>query len=351
MLGSELFISAVGLTCPVGLCAASACAAKRAGLSALQELGFYDNAGEAIIGAAVPDLELTLAPVVRQTELMLQALGELLQAAPPLDWQQVPLLLCLAEPERPGGNSRALAQSIIQALPARLGVAFHPGHSRIFPSGQVAGFNALQEAARLMGQRLAPACVVAGVDSLLNAQTLQWLDQDRRLKTTRNRDGLLPGEGAAAVLVHAQRQADTCLSISGLGLGQEDAPLLSGKPLRANGLTAAARAALAQAGLGLHQIDLRLSDVTGEQYGFKELPLMQARLLRTVRKQDQPLWHWAEAIGDSGAMASIAQLILADQAFRKGYAPGSNALCLASAVGGARAAAVLRDIHADGGNR
>lgn len=119
---------------------------------------------------------------------------------------------------------------------------------------------------------------------------------------------------------------------------------MSSKPLRAGGLTDAARTALAQAKLGLHEIDLRLSDVTGEQYGFKELPLMEARLFRTVRKEDQPLWHWAEAMGDTGAIAGIVQLILADQAFRKGYAPGTTAICLSSALAGARAAAVVRDL-------
>jgi 3-oxoacyl-[acyl-carrier-protein] synthase-1 len=91
-----------------------------------------------------------------------------------------------------------------------------------------------------------------------------------------------------------------------------------------------------------------VSDVTGEQYGFKEIPLMEARLFRTVRKEDQPLWHWAEAIGDTGAIAGIAQLILADQALRKGYAPASTAICLTSALEGARAVAVVRDVHRSG---
>ena len=106
--------------------------------------------------------------------------------------------------------------------------------------------------------------------------------------------------------------------------------------------------ALAEARLGMHEMDVRLSDVTGELYGFKELPLLEGRLMRVVRKEAQPLWHWAEVIGDSGAAAGLAQLILADQAFRKGYAPGRRAICLASSVPGDRAAAVLQDCD---GNR
>ncbi|MGN8275825.1 beta-ketoacyl synthase N-terminal-like domain-containing protein [Pseudomonas sp. SMN5] len=343
--GHALFITRMGMACPVGLSVASACAAKRAGLSALQALPFFDNACEPIIGAAVPALDLALPATTRLSGLMQHALVELIQSAPELDWKQVPFLLCLAEPERPGASVRELAQAIIQNVSARLGIQFHPTQSRIIPCGHVSGLHALHEASRLIREARAPACLVGGVDSLLNASTLQWLDSHRRLRTSTHNDGLFPGEAAAAVLVQANRQHDTCLEVSGLGFAQEHAPLLSGKPLRAEGLATAARAALTQSGLGYHEIDLRLSDVTGEQYGFKEIPLMEARLFRTVRKEDQPLWHWAEAMGDTAAVAAIVQLILADQAFRKGYAPGTTAICLTGSLEGARAVAIVRDLH------
>ncbi|MGZ0701420.1 beta-ketoacyl synthase N-terminal-like domain-containing protein [Pseudomonas piscis] len=348
MHGTSLFVTGMGLTCPVGTSVASACAAKRAGLSALQELPFLDNTAEPIIGAQVPGFDLALPAPTRLCHLMLQALGELLAGAPQLDWQAVPFLLCLAEPERPGVNIKALAQAIIQELSGTLGIQVHRGHSRIIPAGHVAAMHALEEAGRLIRETRAPACLVGGVDSLLTASTLQWLDRDRRLKTANNRDGLFPGEGAAAILVQAHSLPGTCLQVAGLGVGQEPAPLLSGKPLRGDGLSAAARTALVQARLGFHEIDLRLSDATGEQYGFKEIPLVQARLARTVRKEDQPLWHWSEAIGDSGSIAGIIQLVLADQALRKGYAPGTNAICMTSALGGARAVAVVRDARPTG---
>ena len=99
---------------------------------------------------------------------------------------------------------------------------------------------------------------------------------------------------------------------------------------------------MTEAKLGLHEIDCRLSDVTGELYGFKELPLVGGRLMRVVRKQDQPLWHWVEAIGDSGAAAGVAQLVMADEAFRKGYALGDRMICLTSSVPRDRAAVVVR---------
>lgn len=343
-----MFITATAMVCPVGLDAASACAAARAGISAFGNLPYRDNTGEPVVGAIVPGLAWTLPRASRLARLLARCVADLVGARADLRWEQVPLLVCLAEPARPGGSAD-LAPSIVGRLQEMLDMRFDAGGSGVFASGHVAAFQALREARRLVREGQAPACVVCGVDSMLNAATLLWLDRSYRLKTPANRDGVIPGEAAAAVLVEAAPgrglQAQAAVELAGLGFGREPAPLLSEAPLLGHGLSAAARAALAEAGLGLHEIDLRLSDVTGELYGFKELPLMEGRLMRVVRKQAQPLWHWAQAIGDTGAAAGIAQLVLAQHACRKGYAPGDRALCLGSALEGERAAAVLRNLR------
>jgi 3-oxoacyl-[acyl-carrier-protein] synthase-1 len=184
---------------------------------------------------------------------------------------------------------------------------------------------------------------VCAVDSYLNPATLGWLDDAYRLKTAGNADGLIPGEAAAAVLVRAEPKT-AATEVTGLGFGVEPAPIRSDEPLRAAGLAQAVKAALAEARLGYHEIDFRLSDVTGESYGFKEVLLMEARVMRELRYTYQPVWHWSEAIGDTGAAAGVVQLVSADDAFRKGYAPGRSAICLTSAGPGARAAAVVRPV-------
>ncbi|MCK5245145.1 MAG: hypothetical protein KAJ90_07735, partial [Desulfobacterales bacterium] len=118
------------------------------------------------------------------------------------------------------------------------------------------------------------------------------------------------------------------------------ANVLSEEPLLGLGLTDAARSALAEAGIKMHEIDFRISDVTGESYGFKEQSLVIARLLR-VHKEEFPIWHCSENSGDIGASAGISQLVVAFHAFLKGYAPGDRAMCYTSAVPGERAVAVI----------
>lgn len=339
----RLFVTGTGMACPVGLDAASACAAQRAGISALSELRWLDNAGEPIVGAMVPGLDDELPRGARLLELSLLSISELAGRRDDLAWPQVPLFLCLAEPERPGApaDNQRLAQAVVDQAHERLGMRFHPALSRVFAGGHTAAFRALAHARALMARGQVPACLVCAADSLLNAATLQWLSANDRLKTDLQRDGLSPGEAAVAALLEPQPREEGCVEVLGLGFGAEEATVGSGLPQRGQGLATAARAALGEAGCGLHEIDLRLSDVSGELHGFKELPLLQARVMRVVRKQDQPLWHWAEAIGDIGAAAGLAQLVLADQAFRKDYAPGPLALGLGSAWHGDRAAAVL----------
>jgi 3-oxoacyl-[acyl-carrier-protein] synthase-1 len=334
-----MYITGTGMVSPVGLTAASACAAKRAGISAFEDLP-VEYGGEPIVGAVVPGIEPGVSPDLRLAALLARSLVDLFKGHQARAWGEVPLLVGLAEHGRPGGGS-GLDDSIVGLVQESLGLRFHPRDSKVFAVGHTAGFEALA-AARGMVRAGVSACVVACVDSLVNLNTLRWLDRLFRLKTPANGDGLIPGEAAAAVLLEGSRRPEAVTEVIGLGFGKEKAPILSEGPLLGLGLAEATRQALAEAELGLHEIDGRLSDVTGEAYGFKEVALVMGRTMRTPRKRDQPLWQWAEAIGDTGAAAGVVQLVLADEAFRKCYAPGDRMIGWTSAATGGRAAVVLR---------
>ena len=147
----------------------------------------------------------------------------------------------LAEKGRPGGGPD-LADSIVKQTQEALSVRFHPQHSRAFATGHTAGFEALRVAPELLEGGTIAACVVCGVDSLVNAVTLLWLERHFRLKTPANRDGVIPGEAAAAVLVQKTATPGTVTEVIGLGFGKEEAHILSEEPLLGLGLAEAARA-------------------------------------------------------------------------------------------------------------
>ncbi len=337
-----MFIVSTGMVCSVGLTAAAACAAMRAGIAGFDELPYLDNQGEPIIGAMVPGLDTDLKRGERLVEMLSMALTDCLSKQPNLNTEQTPLLLGLAEAGRPGGSAD-MADTIIGAIEEKQGARFHPQYSRAIPKGHTAGFEGLRIARELFAQDASVTdCLVCGVDSYINARSLLWLDQDARLKTPESQHGLIPGEAATVSVVQPASSKQATVELIGLGFGFEKAGVLSEEPLLGLGLTEAARTALAEANRSYHEIDWRISDVSGEQYSFKELPLVEARLARVVRKEAQPISHCTESIGDCGAAAGMAQLVVAEESCRVGYSPGELGLCMTSAVPGDRAAVMFQ---------
>ena len=105
----------------------------------------------------------------------------------------------------------------------------------------------------------------------------------------------------------------------GLGFGQERATVAAeNSPLRADGLVAAIHGALAEAGCDLGATDFRITDVSGEQYFFKEAALALSRILRQ-RKESYDIWHPADCIGEVGAAIGPIILTVMLTAMRKDY--------------------------------
>jgi len=160
--------------------------------------------------------------------------------------------------------------------------------------------------------------------------------------TEDNSNGFIPGEAAAASLVGpVKRQSEPQLLCVGIGLGTEPAPLNSGEPLRAEGLTTAIKAAFADGRCQEADVDFRLTDNNGEAYGFKDSALAVARVFRDA-KDDFDIWHPADCIGEVGAATVPILLGIMQAAAAKGYAPGSGVLCHVSGFGEQRGAMILR---------
>ena len=155
-----------------------------------------------------------------------------------------------------------------------------------------------------------------------------------------NANGFMPGEGAGALWVGAVEAHSPQLLCTGIGFGREPAPIDSGEPLRAEGLTLAIKASLGEAGREPHDMDFRITDNSGEQYYFKEASLALSRTLRQ-RKEVFDIWHPAECTGEAGATSGVAVIAAAREACVKGYAPGAKVLTHWANDAGQRAAVTL----------
>lgn len=183
--------------------------------------------------------------------------------------------------------------------------------------------------------------MIAATDSLLVAATLAHYEEYERLLTSNNSNGFIPGEAGAALVVEpvAAKQGAQ-LICAGLGFGVEESHVYSEEPLRANGLSAAIREALEDASCDMGDMDFRITDLSGEQYYFKEAALALLRILRK-RKQEFDIWHPADCIGEVGSALAAVMLIYLQAACEKGYSEGNNILAHLGNDDGKRSAMVL----------
>jgi 3-oxoacyl-[acyl-carrier-protein] synthase-1 len=331
-------VRSAGIVCGVGFSAPAACAAIRCGISGVQETGFR-LAGAPLLGVPIP-FDDNIRGRAKLLRMALLALDECLEPARRELPADLPVVLCLPEAERPG-RIRGLDGSFLADLRREAALmADAKGTSVVISSGRVGIAAAVRHARDLMARGI-EACAIVGVDTMLTAGTVAHYGAASRLLMARNSDGFIPGEAAAAVLLMSPRRQRQGLAVSGMGLGQEPAPMDSELPLRGDGMTAAVKAALADAGVSYEMIDYRIADVSGEQYRFKEITLALARSM-LVRRAELDLWHPAECVGEVGAAVGPMMLAVAATAGAKGYAPGPGALLHLSADGNQRAAIVCR---------
>lgn len=337
MTASPLAIRRTALITSVGLDAPSSCAAIRAKLTNPTETRFVDDEGAWLVAHAVP-LGESWSGLAKLARLAALAIDECLVDVPRDQWSQIPVLLCVAEHDRPGRQG-GLDDRLFAEVERLLGAQFSD-RSAIVAQGRIATPIALAAARQLLADPLVTQVVVAGVDSLLSWPTLSVYLKADRLLTPTNSNGFMPGEAAGAVLLGAP-SAHAELRCTGVGFGIEPAHLDADLPLRGNGLAAAIELALDDAGRQMHELQFRMTDLSGEQYYFKESALALGRTLRQLTPEFE-LWHPAESTGETGAASGLAMLAVADAACRKGYAPGPDFIAHWANDSGRRAAAVLQ---------
>jgi len=338
MNGQPLAIAGSGMVTGVGLSAPASCAAIRCAINGFKETRFMDSGGEWIIGCEVP-LGDPWRGTTKLAKMLAMALQECAAHDPRLELDAVPILLCVAEAERPG-RLENLTGRLWEQLTEELGTGFHE-KSILIARGHVGAAVALLLARRLIYEESFPQVIIAGVDSLLVGPTISAYEARGRVLTSENSDGFFPGEAAATILVQPPQPGDTPrLICRGLGFGVENATEDSGEPLRADGLVRAIKDALVDAACEMGDLDFRVTDISGSQYQFKEASLALSRSLRK-RKEELDIWHPADCVGEIGAAMGGTMMAVIDAACRKGYSKGHHILFHLGNDDGKRAAMVF----------
>ncbi|MCL2725809.1 MAG: hypothetical protein FWD69_15385 [Polyangiaceae bacterium] len=343
---TPIHVIALGASTAVGRDAWASAAAVRAGISGFAEHPFMiDTAGEPMRVAVAPWLDVGMGGLDRFKALLYPAIDQAL--APLHDAGRASLRtgLSLGLPAPRPGLAEDLPRALEHALRQDYGHTF--GALAIFPAGHAAGLLALEASFHALQKGGLDACVVAGVDSYIEPETLEWLEDEDQLHGAgplNNAWGFIPGEAAGAVLLVRQELAkrlstSALASVLSVGSGNESKRIKTETVCIGEGLTAAFRAALAGLPNGLQVNDV-YCDMNGEpyranEYGFAVLRTKEAFL--SVSDFVAPSDCW----GDVAAAGGPLHVMLATIAGAKNYANGPLAFVWASAEGGERCAALL----------
>lgn len=304
-----------------------------------------DSGGEWIMGCEVP-LEQSWRGRTKLVKMATAAIQECLSGNQKIVPEATPLLLCLSEKERSGRVFDDDNQFFLD-LQQELKLQFHP-KSRVIAQGHVAIAVALKHARELIQELKVPQVLIAATDSLLVGPTLAYFENKERLLTSQNSNGFIPGEGAAALVVEpvTANQGNRLVCV-GLGFGVEQAHIDSDEPLRADGLTAAIRESLTDAGHGESLLEFKITDIAGEQYHFKEASLAFSRLDRTKR-QEFDIWHPADCVGEVGVVVGVVMITVLKAACEKSYTKGHHILAHVGNGDGKRASMIFAWLTSEG---
>lgn len=346
-LTRPLYVTGSGAVTVAGLTAPQTCAAIRAGLTGFSvELLSEPFGAEQIVARIASNWRLRRDPGQWIVNLAVRAIREAFQdASVQIPAERTALFLTPPESRRnhPGYHHVAPGD-LLSRIMADAGLQFHIA-SRAFDGGAAAGLGTLAQASSLLAQGTVDQVILAGVDSLVNPQDLGQLAAANRLSGGGNSQGLVPGEGAAAVCLTARApdsgQRPTCAILS-VGSAREENAVLTENFSQGRAMLAALRDA---SRLGTAEaepmIDFVVSNANGERYAALESLITRARFYRT-RRDRTPVALAAMSTGETGSASAALALVLARDAFALNYAPGRVAMAEIASDDGLRSAALLR---------
>jgi 3-oxoacyl-[acyl-carrier-protein] synthase I len=348
MASGAVVLVGIGMFTPIGLSAAETAASVRAGTMRFTETSLMDKRLEPFTLAEIPEEGLPLLaesldrpglPIRERRMLRLATapLVECLEVLPP-DRPPPPLHLGLPETETmlPLNSERFLKLVAMQTgarFQAELGSAEY--------YGRAGGLAAIGGAIAAILSGSAPFAVAGAIDTYRDLYVLGKLDRDKRVKSSSNLDGFVPGEGAVFLLLASADAASAAgmtpiARLTSVSTAEEPGHLYSDQPYKGEGLAALLEALLSD---GLPPIQEVYASMNGESHWAKEWGVAFMRN-RSAFLEDHGMHHPADCYGDLGAASGPAMVALASLGIRDGYRK-SPAIVYASSDRGARAALAL----------
>ncbi|MFE8605223.1 TIGR02270 family protein [Archangium violaceum] len=362
----QLAVTGLGMVSALGDGVIAGCAASRAGLSrlrALEDVQVWDPESrqpEPARVVAIPWVTEGFSGIGRLAALATEALLDLraqtgfepgprcaLYLTAPGDYYRQHL------EEREGAGSRLHEERRAtyqqRLLPTILRTAGLPATLKVQPLlfGEVGFVLALQDALRQFDEGTIDACIVGGVDSLVESQLISALDQLRLLKTPGNPVGFLPGEASAFVLIErwdaaVRRGARVMATLEAPCHETEPFHRLSRTPAQGEALARCIRQTLDTLPARREQAQWVIASLNGDDYRAADWGHAIVALQATGHLGDAPAWYPAASFGEIGAATGPTSVCMAVRGFERGYLRKSSVLLWLSSDDGSRGSLHLR---------
>lgn len=341
-----MLVRARAMCCSLGFTAPAAVAALNARVNHFTESRFVGQGGRRIMAAQLHGVSVWGAA---RLDMMLESVLTEIRASRRLCVEdELSLLICCAEAQRPGIDRQSLREHFLTFAQSH---RFHSS-SAVLSVGRGGIAQALLHASELLHRGVAAgrprAVLLVGVDSLLVAASIEHLLAQDRLLTHTNSDGLIPAEGAAALLLEpatpSTAEEAQALCITAVAQATDTWQFGSDSPARATGLTQAVRQVLTAIHGSLADMDFHISGGNGEAWYSREVALMQSRCMQRKR-ESFPHLQPSLQLGDAPAAAPVQAIAwMADMMTRidPTHSPGRLALAHFCGDDDQRSAIVLR---------
>jgi hypothetical protein len=241
------------------------------------------------------------------------------------------------DPDAVSERISLLADRLVKGTWQALGLPAWRGPVRTFHAGNVAFAQAVATAEEDLRGRRVETALVCAVDSLLSSETLELLNQQRRLKTPGRPTGLMAGEAAVALVLTREPPAEPCMTVVRVTEEREAQSLDAEQPPDGQVLARQVLAALGPLPADA-PVPLLVSDHDGQYARAYEWGMLQVRLRdRDARFERCPVWMPAKGFGNTGVASGAVATALAFRAQQRGHAPAPSILVLSSADAGERA--------------
>lgn len=344
---SAFDVAGVGAATAIGATAPASTAATRAGIAGFSEHPYMlDQRGDPIVMAIAPYIPIDIAGADRLLALALSAAAESM-ASMAENHNRLSCPAIIGFPQVRPGMSTEIAEEFKRRFPKEIPGKLKISEVTVIPAGHSAGLMALEAGRRIILSGNADSCLIGGVDSYLDPDTLEWLDGNEQLHSGINAWGFIPGEAAGFCFLVSRRflerhKLKSLCRILSIGTSREKNLIKTDTVCIGEGLTKACRQALQHLPVEA-RIDNIICDMNGETYRADEYGFTMARV--SERFVDPANFQTpADCWGDVGAASGPLFITLAAFAGMKGYAPGPHTLVWNSSESGDRAAAI---IHAE----